>query len=108
MRTETIIDERGFLGLQPEWDAVLSASNQDVPYLRHDWLLQWWRAFGCGELAIVTCRDDATVGRLGGWQVGLGLLPLFARVLEVLLGERTLRRGLGEVDLRPCFGVRGV
>jgi len=104
MRTETIIDERGFLGLQPEWDAVLSASNQDVPYLRHDWLLQWWRAFGCGELAIVTCRDDATgalLGVLPSYRCGVGVAwP--AHTIRLLGEGRCGSSGLGAFALRDA------
>jgi len=88
MRTDLITDERSFLALQPDWDAVLSASNQDVPFLRHDWLLQWWRAFGCRELAIVTCSDDGT-GEL------LGVLPAYRCNVGVAWSARTLRL-LGE------------
>ena len=84
MHTNVIRDESTFLALQPEWDEVLSASNQDVPFLRHDWLVQWWRAFGCGELAVVTCRDDET-GAL------LGVLPAYRTGVGVVWPARTLR-----------------
>lgn len=84
MHTQLISDESEFVALQPEWDAVLSASNQDVPFLRHEWLVQWWRAFGCGELAIVTCRDDDT-------GVLLGVLPAYRSCVGVVWPVRTLR-----------------
>jgi len=104
MHTDVISDESAFRGLQPEWDAVLSASNQDVPFLRHDWLLQWWRAYGCGELAIVTCRDDATgelLGVLPAYRCGVGVAwP--ARTLRLLGEGRCGSTGLGAFALRTA------
>ncbi len=88
MRADLITDEREFFALQPEWDAVLSASHQNAPFLRHEWLLQWWRAFGRGELAIVTCRDEGT-GEL------LGVLPAYRSRVGAVWSARTLRL-LGE------------
>lgn len=104
MHTDVISDETKFLGLQPEWDAVLSASNQDVPFLRHDWLMQWWRAFGRGDLAIVTCRDDETnalLGVLPVYRCGVGVAwP--ARTLRLLGEGRCGSSGLGAFAIRTA------
>lgn len=70
MRLMTVRDEHEFASMRREWDGLLAASRQDGPFLRHDWLSAWWEAFGEGELAVVTCRDED--GAL------LGVLPTFA------------------------------
>jgi len=68
---------RDFTDLEPlatEWNALLSESITDVPFLRYEYLRTWWETRGGGEwpdseLAIVLARQD---GRL------TGVAPLFA------------------------------
>src|SRR5512143_1638813 len=60
--------------LAGEWNALLSESITQVPFLRYEYLWTWWTTRGGGEwpeseLAIVTARAD---GRL------VGIAPLFA------------------------------
>lgn len=52
--------------LTAEW-AALAERQGASPYLRPEWVAAWWRAFGAGELRILTLRRE---GRL------VGLLPV--------------------------------
>ena len=72
MDMRTIDDEAGFASISGEWDSLLQRSRQDGPFLRHEWLLAWWRAFHRPEdrLMVLTCRDAGS-GDL------LGVLPAF-------------------------------
>lgn len=55
--------------LEAEWDA-LAARVRASPFLTPGWTGAWWRAFGSGELELLTVRRD---GRLSG------VLPLARR-----------------------------
>lgn len=35
-----------FNGLRDEWNALLARSDNDIPFLRHEWLTSWWAHFG--------------------------------------------------------------
>lgn len=59
--------------LAPEWNALLAESIANVPFLRYEYLRDWWHSLGGGEwpqakLAIVTAREN---NRL------VGIAPLF-------------------------------
>jgi CelD/BcsL family acetyltransferase involved in cellulose biosynthesis len=81
---ETISSETSFVGLEEEWDALVRSRERPSPFLLHRWLLEWWRHYGDGELAVHVARRD---GRL------VGALPLCVRsryglrVLSFLGGE---------------------
>ena len=65
---------RDFSELDPtEWNALLSESITDVPFLRHEYLRAWWSTCGGGEwpraeLALVSAREDDRL---------IGVAPLF-------------------------------
>jgi CelD/BcsL family acetyltransferase involved in cellulose biosynthesis len=90
MRPLNIQTERDFAPLEAEWDGLLSASRQDGPFLRLDWVRSWWETFGEGELSVLTCRDGR--GRL------VGLLPGYTTRRGRVLPARTLRL-LGDHDV---------
>ncbi len=75
MQFSLLTQETDWLPLAAEWNALLTHSASDVPFLRHEYLLAWWQHKGGGEwpaesqLAIVLARDPA--GAL------LGIAPLF-------------------------------
>jgi CelD/BcsL family acetyltransferase involved in cellulose biosynthesis len=75
---------KNFSELAPvEWNALLSESISDVPFLRYEYLEAWWSTRGGGEwpgaeLALVSAREN---GRL------VGIAPLF-------LAENDNRRAL--------------
>ena len=56
-----------------EWNALVESSITDVPFLRHEYLSQWWQTLGGGEwkqaeLVLVSASEN---GRL------IGIAPLF-------------------------------
>lgn len=55
--------------LTGEWTALVERLGA-TPYVRPEWVAAWWRAFGTGELKILTLRRE---GRL------VGLLPVARR-----------------------------
>ncbi len=69
MHIERIHTTEAFAALAAEWNALLARSASRVPFLRHEYLLTWWRTLGGGEwphgdLYILTGRDAQ--GRLRG------------------------------------------
>jgi len=62
MTIELIHSTPDFLNLKEDWNALLSQSASHVPFLRHEFLTQWWENLGggeweSGELAILLQRD---------------------------------------------------
>jgi CelD/BcsL family acetyltransferase involved in cellulose biosynthesis len=52
-----------FLDLSEEWNTLLTYSASHVPFLRHEYLANWWKTLGGGEweqgeLRILTQRDQ--------------------------------------------------
>jgi CelD/BcsL family acetyltransferase involved in cellulose biosynthesis len=80
VRFEFVRDEDKMSALAGEWNALLSQSVTDVPFLRHEFLKTWWSTLGGGEwseaeLRIGVARDDA--------DHLLGLAPFFrARTID--------------------------
>jgi CelD/BcsL family acetyltransferase involved in cellulose biosynthesis len=71
VRLSTVGDGDGFVGLAPEWDALVRAMPRPSPFLLHGWLLTWWLHFGTGrDLRVHVTREH---GRL------TGALPLYVR-----------------------------
>ena len=50
--------------LAEEWDS-LADRTRAVPWTRPAWVSAWWRAFGSGDLEILTAREESTDGPLG-------------------------------------------
>src|SRR4051812_6015828 len=69
MRISEIRDEAAFQDLRSEWNGLLAQSAANTIFLTHEWLTEWWKAYGAaGELRILLARDDT--GSL------LGIAPL--------------------------------
>lgn len=48
-----------FEALAGPWNDLLAASALDTPFLRHEWLCNWWRHFGAGRrLAVMLVERD--------------------------------------------------
>lgn len=63
-RIEVLADAAALARLKPEWDALLTQSGVDHPFLGHEWITSWWECFGAGrQLHILLARDGA---RLAG------------------------------------------
>lgn len=75
MNIDVIRTESEWAALAAEWNALLSGSAIDVPFLRHEYLMAWWQHRGGGEwpaeseLHIVIARDESGQVR--------GIAPLF-------------------------------
>lgn len=64
-RVETLTTAEEFAALRPQWEALYERSPSATPFLAHDWLTSYWRAFGdARSLRVVAVRDEA--GRLTG------------------------------------------
>lgn len=66
---EVVQTTEAFAALAKEWNTLLERSASRVPFLRHEYLLTWWRTLGGGEwphgvLHVLLGRDQA--GRLRG------------------------------------------
>ena len=77
MEINFIREEGNFIQIQTQWNRLLNQSISDVPFLRHEFQIPWWRSLGGGEwdngdLWIASGTD--TQGEL------LGLAPLFRTV----------------------------
>ncbi len=62
MQFDVIRSTEAFESLSDEWNQLLSYSASHVPFLRHEYLLTWWRTLGGGEwkngeLCLVTARQ---------------------------------------------------
>lgn len=58
-KTVEISEFEEFKKLRSGWNALLSASGCDVPFLRHEWLVDWWEHFGSeGRLAVIMVMRD--------------------------------------------------
>lgn len=72
MRISEVRDEATFESLRQEWNALLGQSAADTIFLTHEWISDWWKAYGTsGELRILLARDER--GEL------LGIAPLRRR-----------------------------
>ena len=57
-RVETVSDYRGFLALEPAWNALMEASGIDHPFLEHAWVRTWWECFGAdSRLHILVLKE---------------------------------------------------
>jgi CelD/BcsL family acetyltransferase involved in cellulose biosynthesis len=76
---------------QNEWNALLSESASDVPFLRYEYLNAWWSTHGGGEwpeaeLALVSARENDRL---------VGIAPLFLTEHE---GRKALML-LGSIEI---------
>jgi len=59
---ETITDVDAFARLHAEWNRAVDRAGLAHPFLRHEWMLTWWEAFGAGcRLHIVIVRSGSTI-----------------------------------------------
>ena len=66
-----VADEDEFFGLESAWNDLLRRSSANSPFLTHQWLLSWWKAFGgSSRLHVLVCCEDT-----GQEQSLLGIFP---------------------------------
>lgn len=86
------------INLEKEWNELLKESVTHVPFLRYEYLIDWWTTRGGGEwpddseLAIITAHDD---GRL------VGIAPFFITNHE---DERRMLM-LGSIEISDYLDV---
>lgn len=63
-KVDEISDPGRFALLEEEWNNLLSQSNCDIPFLRHEWFMNWWANFGGNNRMAVICvrRKGELVG----------------------------------------------
>ncbi len=96
----------------PDWNALLSESMTDVPFLRYEYLAAWWQTLGGGEwknasLSLVTAHEaDRLIGIAPLFRTtnhdGLPALMLLGSIeisdyLDVIVRKEDLSRFLGGV-----------
>jgi CelD/BcsL family acetyltransferase involved in cellulose biosynthesis len=60
MKIERIASYKKFVETKKEWNALLSCSGQNCPFLTHQWFDAWWQSFGQeGALDILFFRDKS-------------------------------------------------
>jgi peptidoglycan/xylan/chitin deacetylase (PgdA/CDA1 family)/CelD/BcsL family acetyltransferase involved in cellulose biosynthesis len=65
VKVTEIRNEAEFEALRPVWNELLAASAADTVFLTHEWLSEWWKAYGSpGDLRILLAHDGG--GRLCG------------------------------------------
>jgi len=62
LRVETIDDFNSFLSLKQSWDALVSHTELDHPFVTHEWIRTWWESFGGNRtMHIIVVREGETV-----------------------------------------------
>ncbi len=115
IHTDVIDNAAGFDSIKEEWDDLLTESEEENPFLSHQWLQTWWEVYGHGSLHIIVAWNSNS-GEL------IGILPLFryrrkslipARMLKFLGSERVssdflgclARRGSEEIVYQACMAA---
>ncbi|MEE8356857.1 MAG: GNAT family N-acetyltransferase [Anaerolineales bacterium] len=81
MKIDIIQTDSDFIAQKSDWNSLLIKSARDVPFLRHEFLSNWWATFGGGEwdqgdLFILTGRDQSGVLQ--------GIAPFFINNQRIL------------------------
>jgi len=59
---EIIRDENKFYEIRGEWNKLLKRSGSDNPYLTHEWLSSWWKAYrNSQELKVVLFKNQGEI-----------------------------------------------
>ncbi len=60
MKVERIREYKEFKKIRDAWNQTLFSSDQNSPFLTHEWLSTWWECFSQGcSLDVVLCKDEA-------------------------------------------------
>ncbi len=80
METTIVTDQKGFAGLESQWNVLLTAGGTGTCHSTFEWLFTWWKHFGRDrQLVLVT---TAEAGKL------VGLAPFYSEADAS--GNRTL------------------
>lgn len=59
MRIQVCASAEQLAGLRDAWNALLAKAPENSPFLTHEWITAWWRAFGPGlSLYVITAWQD--------------------------------------------------
>lgn len=59
MKVERIRDPKGFQKIQDVWNILLHSSDQECPFLAHEWISSWWKCFSEDDfLEILLLKDE--------------------------------------------------
>jgi hypothetical protein len=53
-----VTDFEHFVQMKDEWNHLLSVSYSDIPFLRHEWFVNWWLHFGTGKRLVIFLAKD--------------------------------------------------
>jgi hypothetical protein len=56
-----VSNEAGFASLKPAWDALHKKFPDENPFLSFDWIFNYWKNLGQGELFIFTARENEDI-----------------------------------------------
>jgi CelD/BcsL family acetyltransferase involved in cellulose biosynthesis len=60
MRIEVGTSTEQLAELRGPWNALLAQAAENTPFLTHEWITAWWRAFGSGSsMYVITVWQDA-------------------------------------------------
>jgi CelD/BcsL family acetyltransferase involved in cellulose biosynthesis len=62
LHIELIDNLDAFIACEPAWNAVLSKSDMDFPWMSFEWTVFWWKMFGANcEMLVLVVKDDKEV-----------------------------------------------
>lgn len=90
---EVVSSIDAFLELETVWDALVEEAGIDHPFLSHEWVRTWWRAFGAGkELCILIVKFDRQIVAIAPLMSGFArIYGLKLRKLEFIANVHTPR-----------------
>ena len=90
-----ITDVRAWREMEQSWNALLSVSESNCPFLTHQWLTAWWEVHGQSATLFVLSVEDASAL--------VGAIPLYAEKRASLGGKIVTLRFLGDRDCGADF-----
>ncbi len=82
MKVERIQDIRRFKEISDAWNELLHSSDQDCPFLTHEWISSWWECFsGENSLEVLLFNDEREN------PVGMAPLMIQDNVLRFIASE---------------------
>lgn len=98
-----------FWKLEEEWNSLLSVSHCDIPFLRHEWLSNWWLHFGGSNRLAVVCirKNGGLVGAFPLMEVRTTFAGLPFIILQSITNAHSFRYHFlllpGEEDSLTAF-----
>jgi CelD/BcsL family acetyltransferase involved in cellulose biosynthesis len=82
MKVERIQDDRKFKEIPDVWNEVLHSSDQDCPFLTHEWISSWWQCFSeDNSLEVLLFKDKKEK------PVGVAPLMIQENILRFIASE---------------------